>query len=85
MTELNRRYLMNMIKPMESPIMIDGMELFVSQLTSLVQNYRSGNIMSIDSQDVDLNMLRSLLNSLKRNPAWASAILSDLKKSEVGS
>lgn len=84
MTELNRRYLMNMIKPMESPIMIDGMELFVSQLTSLVQNYRSGNIMSIDSQDVDLNMLRSLLNSLKRNPAWASAILSDLKKSVYG-
>ncbi|OWB66615.1 hypothetical protein B5S33_g2525 [[Candida] boidinii] len=84
MTELNRRYLMNMIKPMESPIMIDGMELFVSQLTNLVQNYRSGNIMSIDSQDVDLNMLRSLLNSLKRNPAWASAILSDLKKSVYG-
>ncbi|KAH3662504.1 hypothetical protein OGAPHI_005756 [Ogataea philodendri] len=73
--ELNQTNLINMIKPLSSPILSDELAIFVEKLSLVLENTRN-----IKAVDINLNNLRLLLNSLKRNSGWASALLSDFKK-----
>ncbi|KAG7834069.1 hypothetical protein KL943_003365 [Ogataea angusta] len=75
LAELNQTDLINMIKPLASPLLSEELSVFVEKLTLVLENTTQ-----IKAVDINLNMLRMLLNSLKRNSGWASALLSDFKK-----
>lgn len=65
-----------MIKPREPPILNANMDSFIKAIEALT--YDSEEI-RINSSDLDFDSLRLLLNLLKRNSGWASALLSDMK------
>ncbi|KAI0464228.1 oligomeric, coiled-coil, peripheral membrane protein [Komagataella kurtzmanii] len=71
---LNQCEMLNMIKPMRSPLENADILRFVSYLKDIT------NRPNLSTEDLDLNKLRLVLNSLKRSSGWAAALLSDLKK-----
>lgn len=74
--ELTANNVINLIKPMKSPLMDARIPVIARELTSKI---RSGNSESAKISSTKLNManLRLFLSSLKRNVGWASALVSD--------
>lgn len=65
-----------MIKPREPPILNADMDSFIKAIDTLTSH---SNEIRINSSDLDFDSLRLLLNFLKRNSGWASALLADMK------
>lgn len=69
--------IITMIKPRDNPLISLNMGSWAENLENQISK-GGGNL---NSSDLDFDNLRLLLNCLKRNSGWASALLSDFKNS----
>lgn len=78
LTEVQNSDLVSMIKPLPSPLTDPRLESIVSDLSSkITASETSGQ--KLNSTQIDLAALRTLLSFMRRNVGWESAILSDFK------
>lgn len=86
LTTLNQSDHELVIKPRESPILASNINNFITKIDNLT-NKRNNDKTSngkndeiiVNSTDLDFDSLRLLLNLMKRNSGWSSALLSDMK------